>query len=363
MVVNVFNLSGSHPKGNQSGTVMAMACMGNENRFLDDILSHDFKEDSFNFTRLKNQLTCEQDAFDMAASLQKATEIKLTGILQPFIASNTSKNVCYSGGVVLNSVFLGKLYHVFSNNIAHQYVCPVPSDAGLCIGAAQMYWHHHKKNPPPLKNNSPYLGFYYNQTDVYNAIDQVKNEISIESTSEEDVLTHISNAKIVALYGGKSESGRRALGNRSIIADPRNPQMKDLINDKVKHRQWYRPFAPAILEEATSEWFERHVASPYMSFVIPFKPFAKDKVPAVFHFDKTGRLQTVSKELHPWFHQFLTKWHSMSNVPILLNTSFNDREPIVETPLHALTCFLGTNIDYLYFYDHKLLVQKINPAP
>ena len=134
--------------------------------------------------------------------------------------------------------------------------------------------------------------------------------------------------------------------------------MKSTINEKVKHRQWFRPFAPSILRSKVGEWFENDKDSPYMSFVVKFKQEAKDKVPAVVHFDDTARLQTVTEDDNKWYFDFLTKWEEKSGVPIILNTSFNDREPICETPEHAINCFLGTEIDYLYFYDLNILVTR-----
>ena len=135
--------------------------------------------------------------------------------------------------------------------------------------------------------------------------------------------------------------------------------MKDIINQKVKHRQWYRPFAPSILREEVKNWFVEDQDSPYMSFVLKFKEEVKNRVPAVLHFDGTARLQTVTENDNKWYYNFIKKWHAVSGVPIILNTSFNDREPICETAEHALNCFLKTDIDYLYFYDESLLVRKI----
>ena len=126
----------------------------------------------------------------------------------------------------------------------------------------------------------------------------------------------------------------------------------------MKHRQWFRPFAPSILRERVSDWFEMNIDSPYMSFVINFKEEVRDKVPAVVHFDGTARLQTVTEKDNKWYYNFLKKWEEKTGVPIILNTSFNDREPIVETPEDAVNCFMGTNIDYLYFVDEQLLVSK-----
>ena len=136
--------------------------------------------------------------------------------------------------------------------------------------------------------------------------------------------------------------------------------MKDMINEKVKHRQSFRPFAPSILYEHVRDWFKIYSdqESQYMNLVLPFRDEKKHLVPAVVHFDGTGRLQTVRQEDNPWYHRFITKWYEKTGVPILLNTSFNDREPIVEEPIHAINCFLKTKIDYLYFPEHNLLVKK-----
>jgi len=160
------------------------------------------------------------------------------------------------------------------------------------------------------------------------------------------------------VFGGGSESGRRALGNRSILADPRHSNIKDKINTKVKHREWFRPFAPSILREEMKNWFKKDTNSPYMSFAIAIKENKTELIPAVAHFDGTARVQTVKEEDNKWYYNFIKKWNTKTGVPILLNTSFNDREPIVETPEHAVNCFMGTDIDYLYFRDYNILINK-----
>lgn len=185
-----------------------------------------------------------------------------------------------------------------------------------------------------------------------------QDEVVYRECSDNEVLDMLEDQKIISVFGGGSESGRRALGNRSILADPRSPKMKDLINEKVKHRQWFRPFAPSIIREEVKNWFVRDIDSPYMSFCIKFKDEVKEKVPAVLHRDGTARLQTVTENDNPWYYNFIKSWGDRTGVPILLNTSFNDREPIVETPEHAINCFLRTNIDCLYFFDTNMLVQK-----
>ena len=135
--------------------------------------------------------------------------------------------------------------------------------------------------------------------------------------------------------------------------------MKGRVNEKVKHRQWFRPFAPSILRERVGEFFQRDDDSPYMGIVLKFREDAKQRVPAVVHYDGTARLQTVSQDAG-WYYKFITTWSEVSGVPIILNTSFNDREPICETPEHAINCFLGTDIDSLYFPEHGMLVRR-NP--
>jgi len=252
------------------------------------------------------------------------------------------------------------MFDWYEDRFDNIYMCPVPYDAGLAIGSAQWVWHQ-KLNNPRIKwdnNATPYLGELYDSKRVVEEVKSFSDKIDIKKATDWEVVEHLNNGKIVSVFGGGSESGRRALGNRSILADPRDPNMKDTINEKIKHRQWYRPFAPAILRDKVEDWFVRDIESPYMGFVIKFKEEAKEKVPAVVHYDGSGRLQTVTSKDNPWFHQFLKKWEEKSGVPIILNTSFNDREPIVETPTHALNCFLGTEIDYLYFYDENLLIQK-----
>jgi carbamoyltransferase len=399
----IFGLSGGYPKGHQAGTVMAMACMGNPEKWGDYFLKtglrpdrfvHKTQRDSFyeavhstdyengewygtvppkeveknapyimnqiDFNALRSKaMESEQERFDIAAGIQWATEEILKKIIEDVIKTGISKNLCLSGGCVLNSVFVGKIKDWFGDSFDNIYVAPVPYDAGLAIGAAQYVWHHVLENDR-IKwedNFTPYLGEKYSKNSVLKA---VKNEETLTycNATDDDVLNLLADEKIVSVFGGGSESGRRALGNRSILADPRSSSMKDMINEKVKHRQWFRPFAPSILREEVENWFVRDISSPYMSFVIKFKDEVIDKVPAVVHFDKTARLQTVTENDNKWYYNFLKKWDKLSGVPIILNTSFNDREPIVENPQDAVSCFVRTEIDYLYFFDYGILCKK-----
>ena len=299
----------------------------------------------------------EKARFDMAASLQAATEKVFFDFVEMLLKNNPwmPRNIVISGGVALNSVMMGKLSR--SNLVDDCYIPPVPYDGGLCLGAAQLLHHEVLENPRSFKQWSPHLGFQYNSEQIAEAIQKFSN-INTTCVTDEFVIHLLNMQKIVAVYGGKSESGRRALGNRIIFADPRSKEMKGFVNDKVKHRQWFRPFAPSIMSEHVSEWFVDSPRSPYMGFVASFKEEKKNAVPAVVHLDGTGRLQVVDNETYPWFYSFLSLWHQKSGVPILLNTSFNDSEPICETPEHAINCFLKTNIDYVYFRDCGILVSK-----
>ena len=358
----IFGLSTGYPIGNQAGSVMAMATMG-QPKYL-DMMSLDMAYNTSmpDFLKLKKIASqSEQDSFDVAATLQKYTENVFKEVITPFMEKYLPKNVCFSGGVSLNCVMLGKIKEWFPC-VEYIFCDPVPYDGGLSLGSARYVWHHILDNPKikSAQNVTPYLGKTYSDDQVLDSVKKYEDMGQIKSTKVDDdkVLEHLDSQKIVAVFGGGSESGRRALGNRSILADPRSDKMKDTINQRVKHRQWYRPFAPSVLIEDAKDWFEGAVYSPYMSFALKFKEDKVEKVPAVVHEDGTGRLQTVQSSLSPWYHGFISKWKEKTGVPILLNTSFNDREPIVETPEDAIKCFIGTDIDYLYFYESGILVSK-----
>ena len=357
----IFGLSNGYPYGNQAGTVMAMACMGNSKKYFNDFYNTGLKPGNYNWDKAR-QLSedNEQDRFDLAAGLQKATEVIIKDKFDKYMEKYPYKHLCLSGGVVLNSVMVGKLYEWYPH-LEDIYICPVPYDAGLAIGSAQ-YVYHQILDYPRIKwedNAKPYLGYTYDKDAIQEQLDINKDKIIYREVTDDDVVELLSkNDNVISVFHGGSESGRRALGNRSILADPRSPDMKDIINEKVKHRQWFRPFAPSILREDVKDWFEHDVNSPYMTTVLKFKEEIRDKVPAVVHLDGTGRLQTVTEKDNKWYYNFISKFKEKTGVPIVLNTSFNDREPIVETPEHAINCYLGTDIDYLYFCDVNILVNK-----
>ena len=363
----IFGLSSGHPHGLAAGTVMAMAAPGDPSKYWKDFYDAFLAGGGGPSAHTQNNIAkykpiaerSEQDAFDVAAGIQKATEEVCKKIMTPYIEEYNPKHICMSGGVVLNSVMIGKMYDWFPN-VEQIYICPVPYDGGLAIGSAQYVYHQVLRNPRvEWKDNcTPYLGSSYDNKDVLDVIKENESKLEVREVNDDNVVDLLIEQNIISVFGGGSESGRRALGNRSILTDPRSPMMKDLINEKVKHRQWFRPFAPSILREKVSDWFEKDINSPYMTTVLKWKDEVRDKVPAVVHLNGTARLQTVSQNDNEWYYNFIKKFEDKTGVPIVLNTSFNDREPIVETPKHAINCFLGTNIDYLYFYEAGILVSK-----
>ena len=356
------------PRGDQAGTVMGMAALGNPEKYISHFSNMSAEFDG-NWKRygptdmkfLKSEADeSEQNRFDIAAALQKETEDIIRSLLQPYIDKYKPKNLCLSGGVSLNCVSVGKMLDWFPG--VNIFVDPIPYDAGLSLGSSRYVWHQILDNPriyDTPQNWSPYLGYTYSKDDVEAAIKSRDSEIEVIGADDDYVIQTMINKKIISVFGGGSESGRRALGNRSILADPTHAETKDIVNEKVKHRQWFRPFAPSVLRDYVKDWFVHDADSPYMNLAMKFKEGMSEKVPAVVHFDDTARLQTVSKEDNEWYYNFIDKFRQKTGVPIVLNTSFNDREPIVETPEHALDCFLRTNIDYLYFRDCGILVRKV----
>tara|TARA_A100001011_G_scaffold400602_1_gene516722 strand:+ start:3409 stop:5949 length:2541 start_codon:yes stop_codon:yes gene_type:complete len=379
LITKLFELSIGFPKGNQAGTVMAMASMSDSEKYVEPLVElmtntglqkeyfqlgiesiklSDLKKNKLVAKIFGTQKFSEQDKFDIASSLQKASEFIVKETLEKFLGQHI--NLCVAGGCALNSVIIGKIQDWF-NQIENIYVPPVPYDSGLAIGSAQFLWHQilGNKRIKWKDNFTPYLGRKYNEEDIKKTLNKFKDFITFNKVDDEKIIKNLDNQKIVSVFGGGSESGRRALGNRSIIADPRNEKMKEIINEKVKHRQWFRPFAPSILKEETGNWFEKNVSSPYMTHVIKWKKDKKNLVPAVVHFDGSARLQTVTENDNSWYYNLIKKWEKKTGIPVVLNTSFNDSEPIVESPEDAIRCFLKTNIDNLYFFDCQILVSKL----
>ena len=319
--------------------------------------SEKFKEifgDNTNFN--KNKIS--QNQKDIAASTQKVFEIVLNQILKKNINYNFSNNLVYAGGCALNSLANGKILE--EKKLDNFFVPYAPGDAGGAIGAA-LYVFKDKFKKKPLKNlKNPFLGPKYSSNYVEKLIDDNKNEdFSFEKFDDhKDLFENISNAlaekKIIGWFQNKMEFGARALGNRSILADPRDIAMKDILNEKIKKRESFRPFAPVILDYEKKNWFMFENANPYMSFVETIIPEKRSMIAAVSHVDGTGRVQTVSKDTNLSLFLLLESFFSKTGIPILINTSFNENEPIVLNPQQALDCFLRTKMDWLVLNNYLI---------
>jgi len=300
--------------------------------------------------------------FDIGASAQKVLEDVILKMVNHIYAKTNMKNLCFGGGVALNGVVNYKILKEGPFDNVH--IPPSPGDAGSAVGAAQyLYYIYHENSKNISEDNAQlihenvYVGPSFSDAEITKFLDS-KN-ISYESFDRESLLKKtaqlIADGNIVGWYQGKMEWGPRALGNRSILADPRREDMKDILNAKIKHRESFRPFAPSILEEYVSEYFDMDIPSPYMLMVSPVK---KPKViPAVTHVDGTGRLQTVSKKSNPLYYDLINEFYKITKVPVIINTSMNVMgEPIVNTPEQAYQMIVKTDMDCIVIGNN--LVRK-----
>jgi carbamoyltransferase len=294
----------------------------------------------------------EQRHRDLAASLQLRLEEVYLGMLKKLAARTGAKAVCLAGGVAFNCVANGKIFD--ATPFEQVYVHPAAGDAGLAVGAAYHVWHQTLGQPRSFEMKHAYWGPGYSNSEIRSGIGASsvsRGGFSIEELPDAELMRRtaafVADAKILGWYQGRAEWGPRALGNRSIVADPRRPEMKEILNSRIKHREIFRPFAPSILAEKTGQWFEQSQPSPFMTQAYSVLPGKRDKIPAPTHIDGTGRLQTVTADANPRYHALISEFERQTGVPIVLNTSFNDNEPIVCRPQEALDCFLRTKMDVL----------------
>lgn len=284
---------------------------------------------------------------DVAASVQRVTEELLIHILSHLQKRTGLKNVCVAGGVAQNSVANGK--YIGATGFEKLYIPSAGHDAGLSMGSALYQYHQVLNKPRTEAVYSAYTGSKFSNAEIEAILKQRNipfNKLEDRALYEK-VVQKLMEPGVVGWFSGRAEFGPRALGARSIIADPRNPKAKDLLNLKIKRRESFRPFAPSILKEYTGEYFEKVEDVPFMEKVFPIKKEKRNEIPAVTHVDGTGRLQTVSREVSPRYYELIYEFRKKTGVPILLNTSFNENEPIVNTPQEALDCFLRTQMDML----------------
>lgn len=360
----------SYGKSNQFGNLSLLDFNENtgeaHSRFIENYgyphkaLSDYFKMNGLNFPKQREKGEEITDVHeDLAAFCQEEFTRALISKIDFWVKKTGIKNVCVSGGGALNSLALGKVRKKLKLNM---FVPPAPGDSGQSIGNA--YYGAMVLGEKIVREDpfSPFLGKDYNDREIDLAISENHDKINVKEYSTEkewlaEACKLLLENKIGGIFLGKSECGPRALGNRSIIASPLNPDMKDKINKEVKFREPFRPFAPSVAMDKAKEYFEINGPSYYMSFVEEVNQEGQRKTPATTHVDNTARLQTVDSKLSPEFHSLLNAFGEQSGVPVLLNTSFNIMgDPIVETPEDAIETLLKSGLDFLLF--HKKLILK-----
>jgi carbamoyltransferase len=281
--------------------------------------------------------------------------------------SGRKRSLCLAGGVALNSVMNARL---LVDGPFDQVFIPAPSgDAGNAIGGALMAWHADTGKPREWQMEHAYLGPEFSDAQIKAALEERKLAYREVADRAEAAAELLAAGKIIGWFQGRAEVGPRALGNRSILADPRPDHMKDTINREVKHRERFRPFAPSVLAEEAPAWFEPPAPSPFMLLCLPIRPERRAEVPAVTHVDGTGRLQTVTESANPPFRHLIEAFHRRTGVPMVLNTSFNDQgEPIVSAPGEAIATFFSTGLDALVIGPYVLAkapagTQDASPPP
>ena len=318
----------------------------------DKVMTNKKFSDLFGIPPRKEDSKAEQIHYDIASSAQLVLENILLKMVNHVHKKTSMKNLCLGGGVALNGV---ANYRILKEGpFENVHIPPSPGDGGSAIGCAQYLYYHQKKNKRKVERNTEsiknnvFVGPSYSNDEIKSFLDVNKIEYKFfeKNLLLETTAKLISDGNVVGWYQGKMEWGPRALGNRSILADPRNVKMKDILNKKIKHRESFRPFAPCVLEEYAPEYFDVDTTSPYMLLVAPVKK--PEKIPAVTHVDGTARLQTVSKDINSLFYGLINEFYKATDVPVLINTSMNVRgEPIVNTIEQAYDMIVKTDMDYI----------------
>ncbi len=297
---------------------------------------------------------------ELASSVQAMYEEAFFHILEALQRQTHRTALCLAGGCGMNSVANGKI--LSRGSYKQVYIQAAPGDAGGAIGAAYCVWNQKFSKARGFTMDHAYWGGEYGDDAIRAVLGASRQKLEAEGARFETIedegllLTRTAEAieqgKVVGWFQGRMEWGPRALGNRSILGDPRREDMKDILNLKIKRRESFRPFAPSILREAVSEWFEDDADVPFMSQVIPIRAAKRPLIPAVTHVDGSGRLQTVAAAENPLYYKLICRFRDLTGVPLVLNTSFNENEPIVCRPEEALDCFLRTKMDVLVLGRH-----------
>ena len=325
----------------QAGKVMGLAGFGKFNDEVNSIITEYLENPNHKLPDRAREVLSRVPNEDVAYTLQYATQELIKKIVTPL---KTSDNLCIAGGVAYN----GYINEAMTKHYTQVHVPPAVGDEGQSLGT-YMHADYNLNNTIHVPNS--YAGKEYDvDTKLFKGL-HWENKWMAEINNE--VAQAIANGKIVAWFQGKSESGNRSLGNRSILADPRNPEIKNIINSKIKNREDFRPFAPSVLEEYYKEYFDTSHASPYMSRIVPV---TSTKIPGVTHVDGTARIQTVQREFNKRYYDLINMFYALTGVPMLLNTSFNCQEPIVETPEDAVNTFKKCDLDILVINNY--IVRK-----
>lgn len=356
----------------EAGKTMALASYGNPDRYhvpLFDVVDTQVhgrltrthapgiaglaRQTGFDFGP-HGSLGAHELAVDAAAYVQDQTERALRALATQTIAATGLSNLCFAGGVALNCVAADKLRRL--PEVTGYFAPPAASDRGQALGCALYAWHRVTGNLPRRPLNSDYFGRDYTPEEVEQALNRDPRSGLVERRRtpftwrrESDIARTaaemIANGKIIGWFQGGSELGPRALGARSILADPRTRAGADALNKRIKHREPFRPFAPAVLADHAATWFDLDMPSPFMLLAPPVRTDHTDKIAGVVHVDGTARVQTVDPATAPAYGALIERFHQLTGVPVVLNTSFNDREPIVETPAHALATLQACDLD------------------
>lgn len=295
---------------------------------------------------------------DIAMSLQVMLEETVIELLKRLKEKTGMDSLCLSGGVAFNSVMNGRIRRerIFDKI----YIPPAAGDAGTSLGGAQWVWHQILKKPREFVMEHAYTGTHYSQAEIEALLKSQGEKYRVLEEEEliRKTVDKIVEGKVVGWFQGRMEFGPRALGNRSILVDPRKAEMKEILNARIKHREPFRPFAPSVLAERAGEWFEVGDPNPFMLMVHPVLPEKRKLVPAITHVDGSGRLQTVHKETNRIYWELIREFERRTGVPMLLNTSFNENEPIVCSPQDALDCFKRTKMDVLVMGNAMLETEE-----
>jgi carbamoyltransferase len=315
----------------------------------------------------KTDQTLTQQHFNIARSVQAMYEEAFFHLLNTLHGRHGIDQLALSGGCAMNSVANGKVYR--NTPFKKVYIQSAAGDAGGAIGAAFMAWHGTDAGKQRgFYMDHSYWGPQFSNAQIQDVLDRYENQLHLAQCLVESyqgkeglfdrVAGEIAEGKVIGWFQGRMEWGPRALGNRSIVCDPRRADMKDILNLKIKRRESFRPFAPSILREAVADWFEEDDDVPFMMKVFQIREEKRPAIPAVTHVDGSGRLQTVNESTNARYYRLIQSFEKLTGVPIVLNTSFNENEPVVCKPEEALDCFLRTRMDVLVLEDFLIVRQN-----